>query len=157
MFKRCYALCHVAGGTPAIETVQDGFVELKALLHYGAPLYASVLLTGLIPLFQSIVLAAFTTDADIGNYRAATNFITLVTLITIPITTALLPAFSRLDSSSSGRIKLFFKLANKYTAAIVLVMTFLILLLSNQIVEAVYGVTYESAALYLATHVLLYC
>jgi len=44
--------------------------DLKILIWYGALLYISVLLNGCIPLYQNVVLAIFTTDADIGNYKA---------------------------------------------------------------------------------------
>jgi O-antigen/teichoic acid export membrane protein len=94
----------------------DSSGDLRSLVAYGIPLYASILLTGFIPLFQNLVLANFTTDTDIGNYKAALNFATLVTVLSIPITTALLPAFSKIDSSARMEIRLFFKLANKARA-----------------------------------------
>jgi len=123
--------------------------DLKTLIHYGAPLYISILLTGFIPLYQNVMLAIFTTDADIGNYKAATNFATLITVLTIPITTALLPAFSKLDSSTTQKIKTFFKLANKYTTILIMPITILILIFSNEIVQIIYGSTYQSAPLFL--------
>lgn len=130
--------------------------DLKTIMHYGAPLYLSTLLTGLIPLYQNVVLAIFTTDAEVGNYKAATNFISLMAVLTVPITTALLPAFSKLNSSTNQKIKTFYKLANKYTAMIIIPITFLIITLSNEIVELIYGHTYQLAPLFLATYCLLY-
>jgi len=130
--------------------------ELKTLVRYGAPLYLSLLLIGFIPLYQNLLLAIFTTDADIGNYKAATNFATLITVVTIPITTALLPAFSKLDASATEKIKTFLKLVNKYTTILVLPITVLIILFSNHVVEIIYGSTFQSAPLFLATHSLLY-
>lgn len=130
--------------------------DIKTLLRYGAPLYISLLLTGFIPLFQNVMLAIFTTDADIGNYKAATNFATLITVLTIPITTALLPAFSKLEPSTTQKIKTFFKLANKYTAMLLLPTTILIITFSSEIVQIIYGSTYQSAHLFLAIYCLLY-
>lgn len=127
----------------------------KILLKYGAPLYLSILLAGFIPLFNNVVLAFFVSDVEIGNYKAAINFASLLTVLATPITTALLPAFSKL-SAKNHAIKDFFKVANKYTAIAIVPAVILVILLSNQIVEIVYGSTYTSAAPYLATYCLLY-
>jgi len=130
--------------------------DLKTLMRYGAPLYISVLLTSFVPLYQNFILAIFTTDTDIGNYKAAANFTALVAVLSVPITTALLPAFSKLDSETNNKIEGFFKLANKYTAMIILPIAFLLILLSNEIVEIVYGSTYQPASLFLAIFCLTY-
>lgn len=130
--------------------------DLKTLIRYGAPLFISLLFTGFTPLYQNVLLAIFTTDTDIGNYKAATNFATLITVVSIPITTALLPAFSKLDSSTTQKIKTFFKLANKYTAMLVLPIILLIIIFSGEIVQIIYGTAYKSASLFLATYSLLY-
>jgi len=130
--------------------------DLKTLMRYGAPLYISLLLTGFIPLYQNVILAIFTTDIDIGNYKAASNFVALMAVLSVPITTALLPAFSKLNSATNQKIKAFFKLANKYTAIIIVPITFLIIIFSKEIVKVIYGSTYQSAPLFLATFCLLY-
>lgn len=130
--------------------------DLKTLIHYGASLYISILLTGFIPLYQSVMLAIFTTDADVGNYKAAINFAVLITVLSIPITTALLPAFSKLDSSTNQKIKTFFKLANKYTTILVIPITVLIIIFSSEIVQIIYGSGFQSASLFLAIYCLLY-
>jgi O-antigen/teichoic acid export membrane protein len=124
--------------------------DLKIIIHYGIPLYISILLTGIIPLYQNIILAIFTTDADIGNYKAAVNFISLITVLTVPIATALLPAFSKLNSLSAQKIRTFYQLANKYTAMIIVPVTFLLIIFSKAIVQIIYGSTYGSAPLFLA-------
>jgi len=130
--------------------------DLKTLIRYGAPLYISLLLTSFIPLYQNVMLAIFTTDADIGNYKAATNFVALMAVLSVPITTALLPAFSKLNSATNKKIKAFFKMANKYTAISIIPITFLILIFSKEIVQIIYGLTYQSAPPFLATYCLLY-
>ena len=128
----------------------------KVLIAYGAPLYVFALLAGFIPFIQNILLAYFTTDGAIGNYRAAANFAVLLTVIAFPITTALLPAFSKLSPAPDKQAKNFFKLANKYTAILVIPATILIIAYSSQIVQIIYGLTFTSAPLYLAMYCLLY-
>jgi PST family polysaccharide transporter len=130
--------------------------EIKELMRYGAPVYISVLFVSFIPIYQSFVLGIYTTDTYVGNYRAAANFSALLTTLAIPITTALLPAFAKLDSGTKDKAKTFFRLANKYTAALILPMTALMILLSNDIVQIVYGPTYQYAPTYLALHSLVY-
>ncbi len=135
------------------QNVKD---DLKTLMKYGAPLYISLLLSGFISFYQGFMLAIFTTTADVGNYKAATNFATLLSVVSIPITTALLPAFAKLDSSTDQKIKRFFKLANKYTAELVLPITVLIIMYSTQIVQIIYGLEYQTAPQFLATYCLIY-
>ena len=128
----------------------------NTLVSYGTPLYASFLLTGFVPLYQNVILANFMSNIDVGNFKAASNFATLMTVLSIPITNALLSAFSKLDSSKEGNIRVFFKLANKYTALIIFPVTVLFIFFSNEIIQLVYGSTYQSAALFLALSCLLY-
>jgi stage V sporulation protein B len=130
--------------------------DLKILINYGAPLYISALLIGFIPLYQNLILAIFTTDTEIGNYRAAVNFISVIAVLTVPVTTALLPAFSKLGTAKREKLKTFFRLVNKYTTMITIPVAFLIILLSNEIVEVTYGSAFQSAAIYLAISTLVY-
>lgn len=132
---------------------KTSFMEnFKILTSYGMPLYISILLTGFLPLYQNLMLAYFTTDIDIGNFKAATNFIALISVLSMSITTALLPAFSKLNSSTSEKINSFFKLANKYTCLLVVPTTTLIMIFSEEIVQIIYGSAFQSASLFLAVY-----
>ena len=128
----------------------------KLMLHYGSPLYLSTVLVGVVPLFQNIVLAFFVADAAIGNFKAATNFAMLLTVLSVPIQTIMLPAFSKIKNGANSRISDFFKVSNKYTALIVVPVTVLIITFSKPIVEFVYGATYGSAPQFLWTYSLVY-
>jgi len=130
--------------------------NLKILLGYGSWLYISLLLTGCIPIFQNFVLAHFTTDMDVGNYKTATNFATLMTILSFPITTMLLPAFAKLDISATDKIKTFFRLANKYTTMLVIPATVFMIAYASEIVHIVYQSKFEAAPAYLATYCLLF-
>jgi O-antigen/teichoic acid export membrane protein len=129
---------------------KGGFMEtLKTLATYGAPLYISVLLAGFAPLFYQAVLAYSVSNSDIGNYSVASNFLVLLSVIPGSITTALLPAFSKLDSSSAESIKSFFRRANKYSCLLVVPMVVLLAMLSKQVVEIVYGSAFQLASYFL--------
>jgi O-antigen/teichoic acid export membrane protein len=109
-------------GQPSVKThALKG--NVKTLMQYGAPLYIVWLLIGIVPLYQNLILANFTTDVYVGNFKAASNFAVLMTVLSIPITNALLSAFSRFESVHEEGVKLFFKRANKYTALIVFPVT----------------------------------
>ena len=136
--------------------IDDSRSDIKNLLRYGAPLYVSILLTGFIPLYRNIILAFFVEDIDIGNYRAAINFITLLTMFSIPITTALLPAFSKLNFTNDSKLGRFFELANKYTSIVVIPLTLVMIIFSKEIVELIYGPTYTLAPIFLAMYCLVY-
>jgi len=140
-----------------ISSERDSFkTNLETLFQYGTPLYISVLLAGFLPLFNSMTLAFFTTDVAIGNYKAAINFATLLGVVAGPIATVLLPAFSKLNSASTPKIREFFKIAVKYTTIIITPITFLIIIFSSEIVQIIYGGTYQSASLFLSMYCLVY-
>jgi len=134
----------------------EGFVDsLKTLVGYGYPLYFSAILVGFIPQYKSIILALFTSDAEIGNFQAALNFATLISICSIPIATTLFPAFSKLESGGE-EVKKFFKLSIKYTSLIILPITVVIILFSREIVHIIYGPNYQSAPHFLSLYVILY-
>jgi len=130
--------------------------NIKKLVSYGMPLYISALLTGFILPYQNVILAMFTSDADIGSFKAAQNFVTLITVFSLPITTALLPAFSKLNSTSNSKTGDFFKLATKYTTLLIVPTAVMLMIFSNEIVRVIYGSTFQSAALFLLMYSPLY-
>jgi O-antigen/teichoic acid export membrane protein len=135
----------------------DSFKQnMKMLFKYGSPLYISVLLVGFIPVLNSVILAFFTTDTNIGNYKAATNFAALLIVLAEPITTVLLPAFSKLNRTSNQKIRDFFKIVVKYTTILVIPVASLITVFSTEIVQIIYGSTYNLAPLFLSVLVLVY-
>ena len=130
--------------------------DLKALIHYGAPLYLSILLSGLIPFYQNVVLSNFTTYTEIGNYKAAANFYILIAVLSVSITTALVPAFSKIGSTTVQKARRFFKLANKYATLIIVPSALIVIIYSGDIVGTVYGSTFQQAPLFLSSYCLIY-
>ncbi|MCW4024992.1 MAG: flippase [Candidatus Bathyarchaeota archaeon] len=129
---------------------ENGRQILLLLAKYGMPVYVSVVLVGFFPLYQQVILAFFTSDVAIGNFRAAYNFVALLTILSASLTTAFLPAFSKLESARPEVISTFFNKANKYTCLIVIPITISVIIFSGPIVNLIYGATYTSAALYLS-------
>lgn len=130
--------------------------NLHMLFQYGAPLYISGLIAGFLPLFKNMILAFFVTDSDIGNYKAALNFIAVLIILAGPINVMLLPAFSKLNQNAKQKVAEFFQIAVKYTSMIMLPVAFLIILFSTEIVWVIYGEAFASAPLFLSTYSLVY-
>ena len=128
----------------------------KTLMSYGIPLYIAGILAGFVGPYQNFMLAIFTTDVDIGNLRAAANFMALITVVSMPITTALFPAFSKLNSAINEKTTTFFKFANKYTTLLIVPIATLLVVFSKEIVQIIYGSTFQAAAFYLSIYCLLY-
>lgn len=159
-----YVAAGVAAGLIFVELVRSNDKKnigtmkqsFKILTGYGLPLYVSVILTGFMPLLQQVILAFFTSSLNFGNYRAAVNFLQLISIIPVAITTALLPAFSRLDQSTTEKVRMLFKRSNKYICMLIIPTTILLLLFSRQIVRIVYGSTFSIAWLYLSLSCIAY-
>jgi O-antigen/teichoic acid export membrane protein len=132
--------------------VEDSWKDsLKILLNYGSPLYISALFLGIIPQLQSVILAIFTSDYDIGNFKASLNFVILLSTVTMAITTSLFSAFSKFDKNSE-KVKTFFALSMKYVSLFVVPSALLMIILSEEIIQIVYGTSFASASTYLSLH-----
>jgi len=144
LYRIYRSLNHKYGGSH-----EDFSSNLRLLVRYGFPLYVSALLAGFVLEYQNILLAVFTSNDDIGNFRAAINFTVLISTISMSMGTTLLPAFSKLEQKNDEAGKLF-KLSIKYGSMIVLPIATAIMLYSNEIVEIIYGGDYTTASLFLS-------
>ena len=69
-------------GVAQLSKIEKFIEDIKSMIHYGFPLYISSLLSTIVSQYLLILLAIFTSNFEIGNFNAAVN---LTTLITIPI------------------------------------------------------------------------
>lgn len=139
----------------SIET-GDGFKSsLKFLVGYGYPIYISGLFFTIIPPLQSLVLSIFVSDADIGNFRAASNFVVLISILILPMSTALFPAFSKLDKESE-EVRKFFSLSTMYATLLIVPAVTITAIFSQEFIEVVYGSEWAKAPAFLSLSVLLY-
>ena len=131
--------------------------NLRDMLHYGFPLSMVSILRGFLIQFYLIVLAIFATDAMIGNYSVATNFVVLITFVAIPVTTMLFPAFSKLDPEKDKEdLSNVFRFSVKYGAFLVVPVAFLVICLSQQAVFVLFGSQYSSSPLFLSLLAITY-
>ena len=136
---------------------------LKTLLKYGMPLSVSIVAAGFLPQFYNTVLTQTFSAANIsyttalGNFQAALNFTVIITFFTVPITTVLFPAFSKLKAEKEKEtLRAVFTTSVKYGALLTIPVTLMMMVLSEPIVFAVVGTEYTDAPFYLSIYAILY-
>jgi len=140
----------------------DGKLEIistiKTMLKYGLPLSIGTILTGFLTTFYSNILAVFVTDNSlIGNYSVAVNFVVLISFVATPVTTMLLPAFSKLDYKKDKEVlKNVFQYSVKYASLLVIPVTFIVMSLAQPAIATIFQNRYTEAPLYLALSGIVY-
>jgi O-antigen/teichoic acid export membrane protein len=124
--------------------------ELRVLLGYGFPLYLAALLSVFLSQYQSIVLAHFATNVEIGNFNAAWNFRMLLMILVYPITTAMLPMFSKMSPENQrSEIARAFTLVVKYASLVMIPASVGVMVFSRDLILLTYGRDYTLAPQYL--------
>jgi O-antigen/teichoic acid export membrane protein len=126
---------------------------LKTMLTYGAPIYLSGFLGLFSTQYQTIIIAFFASNIEVGNFQVATLFSTGMALFTYPFT-ALFPAFSKLENQKE-QLNQFFRRSVKYTALIVVPIAVLIAVMSKDFVYTFFGSDYSLAPTFIAFYILL--
>lgn len=128
--------------------------NLKAMISYGFPLYLSALLILTLGRYQTIILAFFASNAEIGNFSIATTLSSMITVLIFPLA-VLFPTFSKVNPNSND-LKKIFKLSVKYTALLIIPATIIIAILSKEIVQTLYGQSYSLAPSFLSLYILVF-
>ncbi|MGA2663713.1 MAG: flippase [Nitrososphaerales archaeon] len=127
----------------------EGFSEdVRSMLSYGATLFVGQFAANVSTQFVVVVLAAFASDATVGFYQSANNFVTAITLTSGAMSQALFPAFAHLDGVR-GDLRRAFAYAAKYTAFVLTPIVFLLMGASVQIIGVPLGPSYRVASGYL--------
>ena len=132
------------------QTANSASAGLRALLGYGLPLYIASALTMFLTQYQNIVLAHFASNVQIGNFSATWNFISFMSILAYPITTAMFPMFSKMDpKSKGGDLARGFLLAVKYTSLLMIPASVVVMIFSRELIYLTYGSSYTTAPQYL--------
>ncbi|MHA1595079.1 MAG: flippase [Candidatus Baldrarchaeia archaeon] len=130
---------------------------LLMMVGYGFPLYLSNLLLNFLNQYRMIVLAWFASNFDIGNFKAAMNFLSLLGILIMPISTALFPAFSKFELDTEREtLREFFGFSLKYTLLLLVPGVLFIMVVSRELVYFVYGESFVTAPLYLSLLLVMY-
>lgn len=128
--------------------------NLKTMLRYGVPLSISIILGGFLTQFYGFVMAFFCSDFLIGNYHVAVNFGVILTFFTIPVSTALFPAFAKLDPQNEHQLFIsVFASSVKYTALVLVPATMALMVLSKPIINTLFGDKWVYAPFFLTLYV----
>lgn len=161
-----YAIGAIIGGLfllfslksyPAKNRENINFLNIfKKMIKYGLPLYFSLLLVGFLPPLENFILGFFTSDTAVGNFKASVNFITVLNMITLQITSVLLPAFSKIKALNDQKIGDFFNYINKFVTVLIIPLVLLLIFYSEEIVGLLYGTTYVDAPIFLSVYCIAY-
>jgi O-antigen/teichoic acid export membrane protein len=131
----------------------------KTMLSYSTPLSLSVIINSFQAQFYSFLLPIFyvTSNSAIGNYGIASTFVVLISFFSTPITTMLLPAFSKLNPQKDREaLQNVFQFSVKYAAFFVVPVTALVMCLAQPAISTLFGTTYPTAALFLTLLAIYY-
>ena len=124
---------------------------MKFMFRYALPLSFSSIFNSFLIQFYNFIIAIYASNFLIGNYAVANNFTVLLTFFATPITTMLLPAFSKLDAQHDREtLQIIFKSSIKYSSLLVIPPTVAVMALAHPLVSALFGDKYASAPLFLA-------
>ena len=128
---------------------------LGKMLRYGVPLSISSTLTGFLPQFYAFLMAIHCTDALIGNFQVASQFATILTFFTFPISTVLFPAFSKINPQSEKELlQTVFTSSVKYTSLVLVPVTMAVMVLSKPMVSTLFGEKWTYAPFFLSLYVI---
>jgi O-antigen/teichoic acid export membrane protein len=128
---------------------------LKTMLNYGLPLSIGSILTGILAQIYIFIAVPLISNATYGNYLVAANFTVLLTFFTIPIGTALFPAFAKLDPQHERELaRTVFASSIKYASILIVPAAMILMALSGPIVGTLYGEKYAYAPFFLTISVI---
>ena len=125
--------------------------SLKLMVSYGFPLYLSSVLTIIIAQFRTLILAFFSSDAEIGNFNVVLTLASMMNVLVFPLS-ALFPAFSRLKSEYD--LKMMFRICVKYATLFIIPATIVVMVLSEEIVFTLYGRAFTLAPHFLTLYMI---
>jgi stage V sporulation protein B len=127
---------------------------LRTMLNYGVPLSISSISAGILTQIYAFMIVPFTSNTLYGNYQTAVNFSVLLTFFTVPITTVLFPAFSKLDPQKEHElVKNVFSSSIRYTSILLVPATMLLMALSGPMIGTLYGEKYVYGPFFLTISV----
>lgn len=143
------AVLYLLRSASQYETTMNFSYAGNLLFSYGFPIFISVILSGLLAQVLNFMMGLYINPTEIGNYRAALNFNVFISFLTLPISTVLFPLFSKIDLKEKNRLKNIYQNAVKYISLLTIPIVFGLILLSEPIVNIVYGTNYSLTAKFL--------
>jgi O-antigen/teichoic acid export membrane protein len=126
--------------------------NIWTMLKYGLPLSGGTILAGILLQYYNFLLYINVPDnALIGNLSIAQNFVVLITFFSVPVTTMLFPAFSKLNHKKDPEtLQNVFQASVKYASLLVVPVAVMIMALARPAISTLFGNTYAEAPLFLS-------
>ena len=129
---------------------------LRPMLSYGVPLTIANTVIGVSPLLFTFLMAPIAGTSLMGDYYAASYFTVLLTFFTIPISTALFPAFAKVNvATEPDLLKTVFASSVKYTSVLVVPATMIVMALSGPMISTLWLGKFPYAPLFLSLIVVI--
>jgi len=132
-----------------VKVFSIDFNVLKEMLRYSLPLYIPVILGIPIGQYLNILLAWFSTNEEIGNYRIAQNLLTPLSLVGSSISLALFSSFPLL-LNEDYKLREAVRKASIYTTIVITPIALALVVFAEPITWLIYGEAYRLAPTYLA-------
>jgi len=134
---------------PANNTLEIR-ATLKTMFRYGLPLSVATIIATFQTQFYGFILPIFVAPDLIGNYGVATTFVVLITFFATPVTTMLLPAFSKLHPQKDHEtLKNVFQFSIKYASLLVVPAAAIVMALAKPGISILFP-KFQAAPLFLA-------
>jgi O-antigen/teichoic acid export membrane protein len=124
--------------------------SIKVLFRYGSYLGITTVLSSFGAQLYNILTALTVTSADIGYYTASQDVLALVVVLAVPLQSALLPSFSKIDGNRQPRVlNGAFRSSIRYTSYGVLPLTSIVTGLAIPLATTLFGPAYLACGTYL--------
>lgn len=125
---------------------------IRIMLKYGLPLSFSGIISGFLVQYFNFLMAIYVTNnALIGNYSIAQSFVVLITFFATPVTTMMLPAFSKIDLDKDPKtLTNIYQFSIKYASLIVVPVSAMIIAVAQPAIATLFQNRYSEAPLFLA-------
>jgi O-antigen/teichoic acid export membrane protein len=129
---------------------------LRPMLSFGVPLTVANTVIGVSPLLFAFLMAPIAGTSLMGDYYAASYFTVLLTFFTIPISTALFPAFAKVNVKAEPELlRTVFASSIRYTSILVVPATMIVIALSGQMLNTLWPGKFPYAPLFLSLVVII--
>jgi len=131
--------------------------SLYGMLKYGFPLYLGNVIAGLGDRYNSYLLALFSTNFELGNIDVSKKFVSLLALLTAPISSVTFPAFSKYNiHKEKEEIKPLYRFSIRYATLLVIPAMVAIILFADPGINLLYEYKYADAPFFLQLTLLQY-
>ncbi len=127
---------------------------LPDMLSFSLPLYVTSVLASISGTYTAMVISRVFSDSEIGNYRAAANLLSVISVAIVPFSTAFLKVFS--GARNEVELTKTFEDSVKYVSLFSIPLTAFSFTCSADIVRVVYGRRYTEVPEYFRVLVLIY-